>query len=134
MSIESETIERQQQSSSPSSSPPSSPQPQNKLVTAVHAILGKKISCTLSDGRKLSGTLVCVDRLKNVILCNVTEERTIDPSHYNNSQENKGKRCQIERKLSQALIPGKHLVRVEVPRPVYDHHLSNIRTIQQQTQ
>lgn len=45
-------------------------------------LLGKRIKTTLSDGRTLTGKFICIDRLKNLILTNVIEERFIDPSDY----------------------------------------------------
>mmetsp|Transcript_14622 Transcript_14622/g.36773 ORF Transcript_14622/g.36773 Transcript_14622/m.36773 type:complete len:129 (-) Transcript_14622:576-962(-) len=85
-------------------------------------LLGKRIKTTLSDGRTLTGRFICIDRLKNLILTNVTEERYIDPSDYRyrvNENENDGdhsmdRQIKVERQISQAMIPGSRLVKAEV--------------------
>ncbi len=63
---------------------------------------------------------------KNLILTNVTEERLIDPSDYRYRVENGSdettsddsfpvdKRIKVERKISQAMIPGSRLVKAEI--------------------
>ena len=83
----------------------------------ISSILGQKIKCTLDDGRTATGEFICLDRLKNIILQNVTEERlTIVPPLRGNDGEclddKQGFRRQ--RRLSQAMIPGKHLVKVHL--------------------
>ena len=45
-------------------------------------ILGQQIKAHLSDGRNLTGTLICIDRCKNMILTNVKEERYVNKSDY----------------------------------------------------
>lgn len=100
-------------------------------------LLGKQIKTTLSDGRTLSGRFICIDRLKNLILTNVTEERWIDPSDYEyrvggggddgestNEASNGGGgsvdgRIKVERLISQAMIPGNRLVRAEINMAPY---------------
>jgi len=89
-------------------------------------LLGKRIKTTLSDGRTLTGKFICIDRLKNLILTNVTEERYIDPSDYRyrvdeDENENDGdgdhsmdRQIKVERQISQAMIPGSRLVKAEV--------------------
>ena len=108
-------------------------------------LLGKEIKCTLSDGRNLTGKLICIDRLKNLILTNVTETRYIDPLDYkycvnksgtddnaivnnndnnhnndNNAVDNDGDirnndtTTKAVRLISQAMINGKTLVKVEI--------------------
>jgi len=97
-------------------------------------LLGQQIRTTLSDGRNLTGTLICIDRLKNMILTNVKEERLINPSNYryrakddnNNNvdhdsvddKENGNRRSgrKVFRFISQAMIPGSHLVKVEIAK------------------
>jgi len=133
-------------------------------------LLGKRIKSTLSDGRTLTGILICIDRLKNLILTNVIEERLIDPADYryrvdgagdsgtNNATANTGADAdtnadadadadadtnadtdtiiaadekptrtidgsgggsrlrKVERRISQAMIPGSRLVKVEIAK------------------
>lgn len=98
-------------------------------IDQVAAIIGRKIICTLDDGRTLEGRLECLDRLSNIILRQVRETRIVtDPSIYghghasdNNSISNSNgekKEIVIERRLSQALIPGNHLVKVQLVHEV----------------
>mmetsp|Transcript_7395 Transcript_7395/g.15860 ORF Transcript_7395/g.15860 Transcript_7395/m.15860 type:complete len:142 (+) Transcript_7395:389-814(+) len=100
-------------------------------------LLGKRIKSTLSDGRTLTGTLICIDRLKNLILTNVIEERLIDPLDYRyrrdgddndvdadaqNDNDNEkpiindgsSRLRKVERHISQAMIPGSRLFKVEI--------------------
>mmetsp|Transcript_15388 Transcript_15388/g.17304 ORF Transcript_15388/g.17304 Transcript_15388/m.17304 type:complete len:150 (+) Transcript_15388:61-510(+) len=93
-------------------------------------LLGQQIKTTLSDGRNLTGTLICIDRLKNLILINVKEERLIDPLNYkyrvndddnddsiddvNNDKDKKPLKKKVFRLISQAMIPGSQLVKVEI--------------------
>jgi len=137
-------------------------------------LLGKRIKSTLSDGRTLTGILICIDRLKNLILTNVIEERLIDPADYryrvdgagdsgtNNATANTGADAdtnadtnaaadtnadagadadtdtiiaadekptrtidgsgggsrlrKVERRISQAMIPGSRLIKVEIAK------------------
>lgn len=85
------------------------------------SLLGKRIKTTLSDGRTLTGKFICIDRLKNLILTNVTEERLVDPSDYryrvdNDTDETNHdeRRIKVQRQISQAMIPGSRLVKAEI--------------------
>ena len=80
-------------------------------------ILGEQITCTLDDGRTVTGTLVCIDRLRNMILRGVVEERTICAADYNPTDTTTRV---VRRNLSQATVPGKHLVKVQVDQQLYD--------------
>jgi small nuclear ribonucleoprotein (snRNP)-like protein len=84
-------------------------------IDQVSNIIGRKVICTLDDGRTLEGRLECLDRLSNIILRQALEKRivkdlSIYQSHSGELQDTK--ELVIERKLSQALIPGNHLVKV----------------------
>ena len=114
-------------------------------------IVGQRIKCTLNDGRITEGTLICLDRMKNMILTNATEERIIRKSLYSviskkgerniiansaingamkertNSVENgegidgHGNNNEEEwftfrRDISQVLVPGEKLIKVEIER------------------
>lgn len=46
-------------------------------VNKVLGYMGKNIRVTMSDGRLLTGTLICFDQRMNVLLNSVTEERPI---------------------------------------------------------
>jgi hypothetical protein len=58
-------------------------------------------------------------RRKNIILSNVTEERYVDSSMYETAKT-PSQLITVKRRLSQAMIPGPHLVKVEVTKAVYD--------------
>mmetsp|Transcript_10389 Transcript_10389/g.25132 ORF Transcript_10389/g.25132 Transcript_10389/m.25132 type:complete len:204 (-) Transcript_10389:149-760(-) len=112
-------------------------------------LLGKVIKTTLSDGRTLTGTFMCIDRLKNLILTDVTEERYIDPSDYRyrvgddddhnddddartggnddetgekTAEEEDRRMIRVERRISQAMIPGARLVKAEISRSSLDEN------------
>lgn len=106
---------------------------------AVSKLLGNTVICTLDDGRSLEGTLVCLDRLKNIILSSVTETRTLPLEEYGAYLEGldppvidasrlDGKEDVVDengcivvtRKLSQAFAPGARLVKVEVAEKTWD--------------
>lgn len=106
---------------------------------AVSKLLGNTVICTLDDGRSLEGTLVCLDRLKNIILSSVTETRKVPLEDYGSYLEGldppiidasrlDGKEDVVDengcivvtRKLSQAFAPGSRLVKVEMTQKTWD--------------
>ena len=62
---------------------------------------------------------------KNIILSNVVEERGVDTTVYETAKK-PGKTVTTIRNLSQAMIPGVHLVKVEVAKQVYNRHVEPI--------
>ncbi len=119
------------------------------LKTIENEILGREIKCTLNDGRITRGKLICLDRLKNMILADAVEERQILKSMYdadsNNIDVDSGGTCSgtstrsgdgsggkkernvddgddaegeeyfmFRRDISQVLIPGDQLLKVEL--------------------
>lgn len=94
----------------------------NKDPTEVlHKLLGERIKCTLNDGRSATGRFICVDRLMNLILTDVAEERIISTSDYSDSKDEK---IPAVRMLGQALIPGERLAKVEIERSVFETKLN----------
>lgn len=59
---------------------------------------------------------------KNMILMDVVEERVIDSRDYGSTTP---KRLAVKRELSQAMIPGKHLVKVEIEKDLYETKMTN---------
>jgi len=51
------------------------------------------------------------------------EERWVDTSVYNDDDAANSKVVVTKRHLSQAMIPGKHLVKVEISQSLYDKHV-----------
>mmetsp|Transcript_20112 Transcript_20112/g.31070 ORF Transcript_20112/g.31070 Transcript_20112/m.31070 type:complete len:156 (-) Transcript_20112:191-658(-) len=111
---------------------------------AMQNLLGSIVRCTLDDGRIATGTFVCVDRLKNIILSNVVEQRRVDSNIYSldtnttgtttsttitSSSSKNNKTIIATRQLSQAMVPGKHLVKVEVDETTYSHKVAPLVTI-----
>jgi Small nuclear ribonucleoprotein (snRNP) homolog len=94
----------------------------------VSSIIGRNIVCTLDDGRTVQGKLECLDRLSNIILRDALEKRFVpDPSIYGIRHTIDKHQCHddqvstenqdqlvLERKLSQVLVPGKHLIKVQL--------------------
>ncbi len=95
----------------------------------ISSLFGKEILCTMDDGRTVRGKLLCVDRLRNMILSDVVEVRLL-PQRLQRPHLLEGVAvacpsttesvdCYSERRLSQAMIPGKHLVKVEVEESIW---------------
>ncbi len=73
------------------------------------AFLNRQIICSLTDGRKVEGNLQCIDWLKNIILRDVVETRFKEDGEI-----------LLHRELSQCMVAGETLVKIEVTRNVYD--------------
>jgi len=71
--------------------------------------LNRQIICTLTDGRKVEGNLQCIDWLKNIILRDVVETRFKEDGDI-----------LLHRELSQCMVAGETLVKIEVTRNIYD--------------
>jgi small nuclear ribonucleoprotein (snRNP)-like protein len=80
-------------------------------IEKVENLVGERIKCTLDDGRYVTGTFLCLDRLTNIILSNAVEERNISSADYS---ETTHEHIVVTRNLSQAMIPGERLRKVEV--------------------
>jgi small nuclear ribonucleoprotein (snRNP)-like protein len=94
-------------------------------LSKVKEILGQTITCTLQDERKISGTLVSLDRECNIILHDVMEIRYVHANMYNPKWHKRNPNnyemlvegediLTIRRSLSQALVPGDKIVKVEL--------------------
>eukprot|EP00548_Thalassiothrix_antarctica_P008361 CAMPEP_0194133970 /NCGR_PEP_ID=MMETSP0152-20130528/4018_1 /TAXON_ID=1049557 /ORGANISM="Thalassiothrix antarctica, Strain L6-D1" /LENGTH=101 /DNA_ID=CAMNT_0038829435 /DNA_START=104 /DNA_END=409 /DNA_ORIENTATION=+ len=100
----------------------------------MRGLLGYPLKCTLDDGRIAIGKLICVDRLKNLILSNVIEERTTNSLFYRSSDDSahtskdSTKMIVAKRQLAQAMIPGIHLLKVEIAESIYQKEVSPIIT------
>jgi len=91
--------------------------PIKSATDKIRGLLGCELTCTLDDGRLVTGDFVCLDRLKNILLTNVVEERMIElPNEAS---------IPTKRKLTQAMIPGKHLQQVRVSRKDYQRHATS---------
>jgi small nuclear ribonucleoprotein (snRNP)-like protein len=90
----------------------------SKAARAMQSLLGSRVICTLSDGRQTAGFLVCIDRLKNLVLSDCLETRVIVSTDYNMNPTRVTMKAQ--RHLQQAMVPGAHLVKVEIDRQLYD--------------
>jgi len=97
-----------------------SPSNTEAAADKVRSLLGEKIKCTLDDGRSVSGTFVCIDRLTNLILTDAMEERMICSSDYSDTNDEK---ILTRRSLSQVMIPGERLQKVEVDQLLFDTKL-----------
>jgi small nuclear ribonucleoprotein (snRNP)-like protein len=86
----------------------------------VQSLLGERIKCTLDDGRSVTGTFLCVDRLTNLILTNALEERMVYSADYSDTKDEK---IVTTRSLSQVMIPGERLQMLEVDKAVFDSRI-----------
>jgi hypothetical protein len=64
---------------------------------------------------------------KNLILTSVVEERWIDTSDYSTTNNSK---ILARRNLSQAMIPGTHLCKVELDKSTYTEHVEPIVNVE----
>lgn len=92
---------------------------------AVKAILGERVKCTLDDGRLATGELVCLDRIQNLILSNVVEERWIHPEDYSQNEAIREGKVLVRRMLSQAMVPGSRLLKIEIEKTIHDEKMSS---------
>mmetsp|Transcript_20522 Transcript_20522/g.31137 ORF Transcript_20522/g.31137 Transcript_20522/m.31137 type:complete len:112 (+) Transcript_20522:108-443(+) len=100
-------------------------------IQRVADLLNRRIKCTLQDGRTVEGNLQCLDRLKNIILDDAEEVRWIrnaasiynpnSPVETKDGDDGKQQDTDdnsditvVKRIMAQALIPGKHLIKVEL--------------------
>lgn len=98
----------------------------------IAALFGKEICCTMDDGRTVCGKLICLDRLKNMILSDVVEVRLLAPHlqrpHFLEGVPETAERTLVhseesyrcERRLAHAMVPGKHLIKVEVKKSIWE--------------
>ena len=96
---------------------------ENNLLDTIHLLLGSKLRITMSDGRIATGKFICLDRLGNVTLENVVEHRRlayISPSESGEGDEQKLYQWDTERTLSQAVIPGSRLAKIEISKGEFE--------------
>ena len=100
----------------------------NNSKEIIEKLLGSWIICTLADGRTAEGKLLCVDRLSNIILADCTERRQLRSSDYNEKHKDGDKAVSKEatRQLRQAMVPGNHLVKVEIAENVYEQAVGSL--------
>ena len=55
----------------------------------------------------------------------MTEERFVDPADYS-AEPTIEKKILVQRELSQAMVPGSRLTKVEIEKSTYDEKMSNI--------
>jgi small nuclear ribonucleoprotein (snRNP)-like protein len=100
------------------------------LLQTVHRLLGSTILITLTDGRTAQGKFLCLDRLGNIILDNAVEKREIAYCSSAGNDSNPGDetiyRWDTERLLTQAVIPGERLFKVQIARKEYEKRLGNL--------
>ncbi len=112
---------------------------QSALAIIKQKILGHEIKCTLNDNRTVIGTLICVDRLQNMILIHASEKRKIRKSVYdcnndhhrdlctcnacstcnissntNGNEEGEDGWIMFTREISQVLVPGNKVIKIEI--------------------
>ena len=106
-----------------SSCPAKSTSEENNLLDTIHLLLGSKLRITMTDGRFVTGKFICLDRLCNVTLENVVEHRRlayISPSESGEGDEQKLYQWDTERTLSQAVIPGSRLAKIEISKGEFE--------------
>jgi hypothetical protein len=56
----------------------------------------------------------------------VVEERTVDSSVYSHDRDAPSSKISAKRLLAQAMIPGSHLVKVEIAQSTYDTYVQPV--------
>jgi small nuclear ribonucleoprotein (snRNP)-like protein len=122
----------------------------NTLINTIHLLLGSKLRVTMTDGRIVHGKFLCLDRLGNIILDNAVEFREItynipppsvtiasEDKGYRNSKDDNSDdrpRCDnnqtaftwnTERSLSQAVITGNRLAKVEIAKSDWEMRIGD---------
>jgi len=123
----------------------------NTLINTIHLLLGSKLRITMTDGRIVHGKFLCLDRLGNIILENAVEFRRIvyippppsvaiaseDEGNRSSSSDvntNYKSRCNndqpmftwnTERSLSQAVIQGNRLAKVEIAKREWEKRIGD---------
>ena len=83
----------------------------------VQSLLGQKLKCTLVDGRTVKGELIVLDRKNNLILLNAVEERIVASADYSDTSDEE---ILVTRELSQVMIPGERVKKVEIDQAIFD--------------
>ena len=122
----------------------------NTLINTIHLLLGSKLRITMTDGRIVHGKFLCLDRLGNIILENAVEFRRIvytppsedevnsssssSSSSSDDDNTNYKSRCNndqtvftwnTERSLSQAVIRGNRLAKVEIAKRDWEKRIGD---------
>jgi small nuclear ribonucleoprotein (snRNP)-like protein len=89
------------------------------LLETILRLLGSKIRVTMKDKRTVDGTFVCLDRLNNILLEDAIEHRKIGCKQTivrsdDGSSEEQLYTWDAEREISQAMIRGDKIVKVEI--------------------
>ena len=89
---------------------------ESRLLEKIHSLIGSNLIVTMTDGRTAQGKFICLDRLGNIVLEDAEEKRDIT---YSPDGEENVYRWETERLLSQAVIPGERLARVQISKDEY---------------
>lgn len=99
------------------------PEEPRESVRKVLGYIGKPVRVTMSDGRLLTGAIICFDKRMNVLLDNVTEERPVALPN--------GKTVYDTVRLSSCIISKKYWTKIEYIR---EHPAESERTEAEETQ
>mmetsp|Transcript_17505 Transcript_17505/g.36484 ORF Transcript_17505/g.36484 Transcript_17505/m.36484 type:complete len:147 (-) Transcript_17505:512-952(-) len=127
-------------------------QENKEILRTVQHLLGSHLKITMTDGRTATGNFTCLDRLGNIVLSDVCERRVIgyddtttsslpelrstdddgcvneasstQEQEKNNEQKNIYK-WDTERCLSQAVIPGGKLLKVEISKREWEDRVDS---------
>lgn len=116
------------------------------LLNTICSLLGSNLRLTMTDGRIVHGKFICLDRLGNIILDSAVEYRQIvyipppsvalsseDRENGNfcdeNNMNDKPRRDKFtwitDRSLSQAVIKGNRLAKVEIAKSDWENRMGN---------
>lgn len=94
-----------------------SPADDVEVLNTIHHLLGGSVRVTMTDGRVATGIFTCLDRLGNIILEDVIEQRWLE---YYDVWTATDDRWITERSLTKAVIIGSKVAKVEITRKQWE--------------
>ena len=125
----------------------------DEVLNTIHLLLGSSIRVTMTDGRVVRGKFTCLDRLGNIILEDVVEQRwltyndastqmvrngnTTKKTNYSNDSNSNNNiqhtndedgtcRWSTERSLTKAVILGRKVTKVEITTAQWEARMGNL--------
>lgn len=92
-------------------------EPNPELLKTINKLFGSTLLVTTTDGRTAQGKFICLDRLGNIILEDVVEKRGV--TYSATDKEESTYKWETERSLSQAVIRGDILAKVQIAKNEY---------------
>mmetsp|Transcript_41092 Transcript_41092/g.128858 ORF Transcript_41092/g.128858 Transcript_41092/m.128858 type:complete len:108 (-) Transcript_41092:1636-1959(-) len=86
------------------------PEEGEAAAAALYELLGKIVRVHIDDGRAVTGVFKCIDEHRNFIIGETQEARPVTEEDVGGATRT----VQDERSLGSVMVPGEHVVRIEV--------------------